>query len=250
MENGRPLAGKKILVTRPKEQSDQLHSMIMGEGGIPLSFPIVKIENSFDSLSITEDLLHYDWIIFTSKNGVDYFLNGIRNRCFSIIDQKVAAVGEKTREALHDWGIFDVIAPAKFDAITLAELLKKYVQKDERLLFPKGSLAPSYIKDELKGWAEVEELTVYETKLNEDVDWSLIEEADSCFFLSPSAVTFMMNHPMMDEKNQILNKPVFCIGPTTKKAALELGFEKVFMPERYTAEDLVKTAASYFQGGN
>ncbi len=59
----------------------------------------------------------------------------------------------------------------------------------------------------------------------------------------------MMNHPMND-KNQILDKPVFCIGPTTKKAAMELGFEKVFMPERYTAEDLVKTAASYFQGGN
>ncbi|MDR7073672.1 uroporphyrinogen-III synthase [Fictibacillus barbaricus] len=249
MENRRALAGKKILVTRPKEQSDQLHSMIMGEGGIPLSFPIVKIENAFNSLSISDDLLHCDWIIFTSKNGVDYFFNGMRNSGFSIIDQKVAAVGEKTREALHDWGISNVIVPAKFDAMTLVELLKKHVKKEDRLLFPKGSLAPSYIKDELMGWAEVKELIVYETKSNEDVDWSLIEEADSFFFLSPSAVTFMMSHPLND-KNHILDKPVFCIGPTTKKAALELGFYKVFMPERYTAEDLVKTAASYFQGGN
>ncbi|WNB93254.1 uroporphyrinogen-III synthase [Bacillus sp. NEB1478] len=249
MEKERPLAGKKILVTRPKEQSDQLFSMIMDEGGIPLSFPIIKIEDAFQTKTLTEELLHYDWIIFTSKNGVDYFFNRIRNAGFSITDQKVAAVGEKTSEALQQWGIFEVLVPPKFDAITLVELLKQHVNKGDRLLFSKGSLAPSYIKEELTGWAEVDELIVYETKPNEDVDWSLIENADSLFFLSPSAVSFMMKHPKIN-KNKILAVPVFCIGPTTKKAALELGFEKVLMPERFTAEDLVKTASAYFQGGN
>jgi uroporphyrinogen-III synthase len=249
MVNERPLTGKKILVTRPKELSNSLLSKIKEEGGIPLFFPIVAIEGSDQSESLlTLDLSRFQWLVFTSKNGVDFFFKFIQRAGLTLSEPKIAAVGEKTRDALYDWGITDILVPSKFEAAALVELLKKYIKKGDNVLFPKGNLAPSYIMDELKDLAYVEEVIVYETKPNKGLDWDLVEKADCYFFLSPSAVHFMMNHTYITI-DQIESIPVFCIGPSTMNAAIEHGFKNVFMPDRYTAEDLIERAVTYFQGG-
>jgi uroporphyrinogen-III synthase len=247
-----PLAGKNILVTRPKEQTNYLFNLIKDVGGIPLAFPVVTIKGS-DKISddnLLEHLSRFEWIIFTSKNGVDHFFRLIENIETSLERHKFAAVGEKTAQALHEWGIDSILVPHRYDAAALSELLKQHVKRGEKVLFPKGSLAPSYIKEQLKDIAAVEELVVYETKPTEDLDWSLVQKADCFFFLSPSAVSFMTKHCEKNQNSRIMKTPAFCIGPTTKKAALEKGFQHIFMPERYTAEDMVKLAAAYFQGGS
>jgi uroporphyrinogen-III synthase len=247
-----PLAGKTVLVTRPKEQADSLLSLIKEEGGIPLPFPVVTItgtDKELDEFSIPH-ISRFKWIIFTSKNGVDHFFRIIKDQELSFDHYKFAAVGEKTAQALHEQGIHSILVPKRYDAEALVELLKKEVKVGEKVLFPKGSLAPSFILDQLKDKAEVEELVVYETKPAKDVDWGLVLKADCFFFLSPSAVSFMTANYEKKQNSRILKTPAFCIGPTTKQAALEIGFEHVFMPERYTAEDMVKLAANYFQGGS
>ncbi|MCM3717026.1 uroporphyrinogen-III synthase [Fictibacillus phosphorivorans] len=244
-----PLAGKSVLVTRPKEQADSLLSQIKEQGGIPLSFPVVKITGVDPDFS-KHHLSRYRWIVFTSKNGVDHFFRILNDREWSFEHHKIAAVGEKTARALKEWGIQSVLVPERYDAVALVECLKKEISVGEKVLFPKGSLAPSYIKDGLKDIAEVEEMVVYETKAAEDLDWSLVLKADCFFFLSPSAVSFMIAYFEKKNKSRILETPAFCIGPTTKQAALEKGFHHVSMPERYTAEDMVKLAAHYYQGGS
>jgi uroporphyrinogen-III synthase len=247
-----PLAGKTVLVTRPKEQADSLIALIKEEGGIPLPFPVVTItgtDKARDEFTINH-ISRFKWIIFTSKNGVDHFFRIIKDYKLSFDHQKFAAVGEKTAQALHERGIHSILVPKRYDAVALVELLKKEVSVGEKVLFPKGNLAPSYIKDQLKDKAEVEELVVYETKPAEDVDWGIVLKADCFFFLSPSAVSFMTAYYEKKQNSRILKTPAFCIGPTTNQAALEKGFQHVFMPERYTAEDMVKLAAIYFQGGS
>jgi uroporphyrinogen-III synthase len=247
-----PLAGKTVLVSRPKEQADSLLSLIKDQGGIPLPFPVVTITGTDKTLNEypIQYLSRFKWIIFTSKNGVDHFFRIIKDKELSFEHHKFAAVGEKTAQAMQERGIHSILVPKRYDAEALAELLKKEVKDGEKVLFPKGSLAPSYIKDQLKDIADVEELVVYETKPAEDLDWGLVLKADCCFFLSPSAVSFMTAYYEKKENSRILKTPAFCIGPTTKKAAVEKGFQHVFMPERYTAEDMVKLAAIYFQGGS
>ncbi|WP_226535316.1 uroporphyrinogen-III synthase [Fictibacillus halophilus] len=247
-----PLAGKTVLVTRPKEQANSLLTLIKEEGGIPLPFPVVTITGTVKEL--VEFSIHpisrFKWIIFTSKNGVDHFFSIIQGNELSFDRHKFAAVGEKTAQAMKERGIQSILVPKRYDAEALVELLKKEINVGEKVLFPKGSLAPSYIKEQLKDQAEVEELVVYETKPAEDLDWDIVLKTDCFFFLSPSAVSFMTAYFEKKQKSRILKTPAFCIGPTTKQAALEKGFQHVFMPERYTAEDMVKLAANYFQGGS
>jgi uroporphyrinogen-III synthase len=244
-----PLAGKTILVTRPKEQSSSLFSLIKNEGGIPLPFPVVTITGT-SRIKPIKEFSQFDWIIFTSKNGVDYFFQMFKEEIMKPGNHKFAAVGEKTAQALISWGIDSVLIPDRFDAAALTELLRDQVKSGDKVLFPKGNLAPSYIKEELEGIADVEELVVYETKPSENLDWSVVHKADCFFYLSPSAVYFMTKHYESSQNSRIMNTPAFCIGPTTKKAAIEKGFQHVFMPERFTAEDMVKRAVSYFQGGS
>jgi uroporphyrinogen-III synthase len=247
-----PLAGKTVLVTRPKEQADSLLSLIKDEGAIPLPFPIVHITGTHKPIDCDtlQHLSSFKWIIFTSKNGIDYFFRMIKGIDLSFDHHNFAAVGEKTAKAMQEYGIDSILVPGRYDAEALVELLKKEVKEGEKVLFPKGNLAPSYIKDQLKDKADVEELIVYETKPAENPEWNLVLKADCYFFLSPSAVSFMIANYEKNENSRILKTPAFCIGPTTKQTALEKGFQHVFMPERYTAEDMVKLAAIYFQGGS
>ncbi|GGB49026.1 uroporphyrinogen-III synthase [Fictibacillus barbaricus] len=247
----RSLEGKTILVTRPKEQAEPLITRIKERGGIPLSFPVVSIKGAKNVLKekILDDLSSFHWIIFTSKNGVDYFFQLINDLDVSLQNHKFAAVGEKTADTLRRYGVTSILVPGRFDASDLAEVLKKQVLKDERILFPKGNLAPSYLKESLADIAHVEELIVYETTSAVDLDWSLPEKADCFFFLSPSAVSFMMKQDAIKHNSTIYKTPVFCIGPTTKASAEKSGFLHVFMPNNFTAEDMVNCAISYFQGG-
>ncbi|MQR95392.1 uroporphyrinogen-III synthase [Fictibacillus phosphorivorans] len=244
-----PLAGKRILVTRPKEQAVPLISLIQECGGLPLSFPIVSIKGVKDeeAQSLLSDLPSYQWIIFTSKNGVDHFFQLISDCNLTLGNVKFAAVGEKTAESLRKKGITSILVPDQYHAESLVKTLKKHVLSHEKILFPKGNLAPSFIKEELKETAWVEELVVYKTESEDHLDWSLVHQADCLFFMSPSAVTFMSRGLQTEE---VYKKPVICVGPTTKKAAEECGYHHVLMPKQFTAEDMVNCAISYFQGGS
>jgi uroporphyrinogen-III synthase len=246
-----PLSGKTILVTRPKEQAERLLALIKEQGGIPLSFPVVEIKPAQNEAGkyVQDHLSHFDWVIFTSRNGVDHFFQLIRDSGLSAKNKKFAAVGEKTAAALERYGVTTILIPARYDAADLAETLKKHVSADEKILFPKGNLAPSFLKEELKCRAYVKELIVYETVPSENLDWSLTEKADCIFFMSPSAVSFLMRGFSDSQINKPIEIPVFCIGPTTKAAAIENGFEYVHVPSIFTADDMVKSAISYFQGG-
>lgn len=249
--SGGPLAGKKILVTRPKSQAHSLVKLIEENGGTPLSFPIVSINAMKNEAAVAtlSQLSTFQWIVFTSKNAVDYFYRLINELGISLGVHKFAAVGEKTAEALRHYGVTTIHVPNRYDARDLAETLKKRVSENDKILFPKGNLAPSFLKEELKSIAVVEEMIVYKTEPEHNLDWSLISRTDCFFFMSPSAVSFMMEGISDYQNNTIYDKPIICVGPTTKTAAEKYGFKHVHMPSIYTAEEMVNCAISYFQGG-
>src|SRR5699024_5253694 len=118
------LQNKHILVTREKDQAKVFANQIKLHGGIPYIVPLLKISCSVDRnhLKIVENIEQYEWIFFTSANGVRFFFNmwekkfGMRN----LGHQKFAVVGRKTNEALQKYGYESTFMPSIYNAETMA----------------------------------------------------------------------------------------------------------------------------------
>ena len=122
----RPLAGLKIVVTRPREQAVQLARRIEQAGGIPLLFPLLDIAAAQDPGILHEQisrLAQFDLAIFISPNAVQYGMAAIRAVDALLPSLKIATVGQGSAKALRELGITEIIAPAeRFDSEGLLAL--------------------------------------------------------------------------------------------------------------------------------
>ncbi len=115
----------------------------------------------------TENLAEADWLVFTSKNGVESFFenfweNGLDMR--SLAEIQVAAIGGKTAESLETFGIYPDLTPHEFNSDALAEALKKVMLGIETVWYLKGGNADSHLKEALEGCCQCKELVVYENR--------------------------------------------------------------------------------------
>ena len=166
------LTNKRILITRPEKQVDNLSKLVLEEGGEPILFStleIVPINNSPLNNSIFNNLNKYDGIIFISKNAVDKtFYSYLKSQ--TLVDKlKVFAIGMSTAKALKEKGIDHVVhAGDKADSETL--LNNKYLSseeiKDKTFLIVRGLGGREYLADSLrKRGAEVDYVEVYERRM-------------------------------------------------------------------------------------
>lgn len=161
------LAGKTVLITRAQHQAKQMSVAVKERSGIPLEIPLLRMEGtSHRRIHHTARQLHsYDWVIFTSKNGVTFFLDGLEKKLPLTI--KIAAVGVKTKLELEKRGYQVHFVPTSFVAEVFAEEFLKELSGNERILFPKGNLARDVIPVKLRGiGVSLDELIVYGTKVN------------------------------------------------------------------------------------
>ncbi|QPA30255.1 uroporphyrinogen-III synthase [Thermaerobacillus caldiproteolyticus] len=248
-----PLRGKTVLVTRGKEQAQAFSDKLRQVGAIPIEIPLISFSASEHNEQIGQcirELYRYDWLIFTSANGVRFFFPLIKP---GMKLPKVAVVGKKTATALEKHGIQPDIVPDEFVAEGLVEALKPIIQPNERILLVKGNLARPTLKEALiRIGATVTDLVVYETKINESGKEQLIDllqkrAIDVITFTSSSTVQSFMR--MLDEVDWVplLEQCVIaCIGPVTKQAAEKAGLRVHICPERYTIDDMIKEMGTYF----
>jgi uroporphyrinogen-III synthase len=122
----KPLAGLKILVTRPRDQSVMLAQRIEQEGGIPLLFPLLEITPVEDTKTLHQQvtrLAQFNLAVFISPNAVKYGMTAIRAASGLPQGLRVATVGQGSAKALRDLGIVNVIAPSEcFDSEGLLAL--------------------------------------------------------------------------------------------------------------------------------
>ncbi len=169
-----PLFGQRILVTRPKGQSEEMIRTLEQLGAVPYVLPILEIQEVKDTHHLDQawDEIRNDewnWIVFSSANGVHFFMKRLEKMNRDVRDLggvRIAAVGPKTAQALSEYHLrADLVPDANYSAKQLARIMADEA-RNQRVLLIKGLQGRSTLFDELSPLADVRELVVYEQQIN------------------------------------------------------------------------------------
>jgi len=248
--DNRPLFGKRVLVTRVRQHASALSKLLSEHGAEPVEMPVIAIGEMPDYGELDQAILslsRYDWVIFTSVNGVESFLSrlgehGMDARAFA--DVKICAIGPATAAGLERYGLKLDYTPPKYTTDAIAAGLKDKNIRGKRVLLPRSEIAPPDLVDKLTGLgAEVEQVSAYTIiPATEDISPGkqlLLEgKIDIVTFTSSSTVRNLVS--LLGEDWHVLNKTtVACIGPVTVATAAELGLRVDIEAREHTIPGLV-----------
>lgn len=249
----RPLMGKRIVVTRAREQASDLVKRLSELGASCLECPTIEVVPPEDWSPLDtaiENLSAYDWIIFTSVNGVKFFFNRLFEKgkdVRALGHFRTASIGPATAEQLLTFGLKSDIIPKSYRAESVVEAFQNEDVKGKQILLPRAKEARPVLPVELrKMGAEVDEVTVYYTREVRDNAESLLAEikagqVDIVTFTSSSTVrNFRALLPEKDDDMKTLMQDVTIasIGPITADTATELGFDVRIVAESFTIPGL------------
>ncbi|MBM7644733.1 uroporphyrinogen-III synthase [Scopulibacillus daqui] len=255
----KPLAGKRVLITRAQEQARPMIKAIEKNGGEPVVIPVLAFRPAPLSIHEQERLIDAlkktDWIVFTSANSIKYFFYFAGHAKHLLEHIKIAVVGKKTEEVLKDYGFSPELVPETYTAEALAQNLIKHENPHQSVLLPLGQLAKPILKETLKeAGFNIKDVVVYHTVKNEASRPALINsmiqnQLDVITFTSPSSIHFFIELlSPHDWKTFINHKVVACIGKVTADAALSKGIRVQAVPKDFTAQSLVAAIAEYYLG--
>lgn len=245
------LAGIKILITRPGTENEPLSKRLRELGAHTIELPTIKIlppENTESLDRAIGNLSEYDWLVFTSVRGVEFFSErmaaaGKLANGFSGV--KVAAVGPATAGALERLGRKPDYVPSEF----LSEQISIGIGdvNGKRFLLPRAEIASKALPEALRNrGAIVDEVVAYRTVIPDGLSQErcrsiLKEGVDVAAFTSPSTVRNLARIVGSSGLEAILNGvKVACIGPVTAEAARELGIHVDIVAPNHTIDDLVE----------
>lgn len=256
-----PLTGKQIMVTRAKSQVQELVDKIEHLGGEAYAFPLLKMIPPADNTRLDEaiaELSSYEWVIFTSVNGVRFFLDRMQQLEVGLqaFAGRIAAVGPKTAQALTSHGLEVAVIPSDYVAEGLLASLHEQLRPGQRVLLPRADIARKALPAELqeRGLA-VTEVDVYHTV----IDASLAPEAakelqqgriDVILFTSSSTVThFIQAMSPYATPGWLDQVRIACIGPITADTARQNGLVVDVVASEYTVDGLLEALLENL-GGN
>jgi uroporphyrinogen III methyltransferase/synthase len=262
-----PLTGKTVVITRAASQALDFSAALEHYGASVVICPTIEISDpdSYDRLDeAIEHLYGYDWIIFTSVNGVDFFLRRLLSRGKTVdeLDEvKTCAIGEATAERLRDARIHVDVVPNEFKAEGVFKALRDFIGGGERLqglniLLPRAAVARDYLPNALEeAGARVDVVPAYSTVLPENVDRgrlsaTLAGSADCIAFTSSSTVRNLgLLFDTNDLSNILRGLTIACIGDITATTAAEYGLKVNIQPKEFTIPALAKAIAEYYSKG-
>jgi len=247
----KPLFGKNIVVTRDERGNAELAEKIASHGGNPIEFATIKIKpltNTSRFLKVIAKLAEFDWIIFTSSNGVEIVFDCLRSlgkdaRVFG--SAKIGAIGGETADTLNKFGIKADFVPSVFTSRELGKQLVGFANLHGRkVLLLRSQLA----SDELVSWlektgAKVENVPIYRiVTAKGKCDW-LIEKitagaVDWLIFASSSSVRAFFEQIQADTVNSSRAK-VASIGPVTSEQLRSLGIRVDVEASEHTIDGLL-----------
>ena len=255
----RPLMGRSIVVTRAREQASELVKRLSDLGAECLECPTIKVAPPDDLKPLDmaiENLSTYDWLIFTSVNGVNFFFNRLfaKNKDVRALSNvHTAVIGPATAKRLFDFGLQSDIVPESYRA---ESIIKAFAGKDingKKILLPRAKEARPILPSELaRMGAVVDEVTAYCTRAvqdNADLILTRLREKtiDLITFTSSSTVqNFHSLLPPGDPKNLMRGVIVASIGPITADTALNLGFDVHIVAESFTIPGLCQAIKQYY----
>ena len=259
-----PLAGRTVVVTRALAQADEFISELEKYGARVIVCPTIEIQEleSYERLDeAIEHLYGYDWLIFTSVNGVDHFfrrLEATGRNAHELDDLKVCAIGDATADKLRNLQVHVDVVPEEFKAEGVFAALSRFVGGEAALLginvlIPRASVARDYLPKALeKAGARVDVVPAYRTSLPENLDRGRITAmlsggADCIAFTSSSTVRNLAQLFDTDDLSQALTGvAIACIGDITATTAAEHGLQVTIQPLQFTIPALARAIAGHF----
>lgn len=238
------LFGKKVLLTGTLPMVHKLEDVLRPTGAEPISFSLIYTKPLLEELEeeIICSMNQYSWVVFTSGNGVDIFLDYLKKKRIDIrilTHLKIAVIGEGTKEALEKRGLFCDMMPSKFSSEDLAKEWIPMLGKQDRVLLLRAKEASQVLVKGLeKENITYRDIPLYETRFDlrkrEELN-RVIEDIDYIVFASASAVNAFA--AMTDDVTKIENK-IISIGPVTSKTITAMGMQVSESAVSYTAEGI------------
>ncbi len=258
----RPLFGKKIVVTRTREQASNLLEALNEYGANCLECPTISIEKmeSYEPFyNELERLNEYHWIVFSSHNAVDYFFAQLYERGMDARNLKgvsIAAIGTSTAERLKRHGLVADLVPESFTNEGLADSLLDQGMEGRNILIPRAEKARELLPETLRGaGAQVTIVPIYTNKppagRKEELRQLLSDGGvDMITFTSSSTVRNFL--AMLEAENEkefkklLENVTIAVIGPITAKTVLDNGLTVDIQPEEYTISSMVDAIVNHY----
>jgi uroporphyrinogen-III synthase len=245
-----PLAGKRVVITRPEAQTSQLITLLREAGAIPIIFPTITIVpiTANDALDLALSKLHaYDWVIFTSANSVRVIVERMAalglpqahlNRC------QVAVIGPATAAALADQGVHVDLQPHEYVAEAIFEALAaRGPLAGRKFLLLRADIARAALREQLAArGAIVEEIPVYRTVCGRADPAAYAElrgGVDVLTFTSSSTVRYFFEMLGGEALTIASHALVACIGPITAQTARGFGLRVDLVANEYTVPGLL-----------
>lgn len=236
---------KRILVTRPRAQADSLVEGLRAAGFEPIYFPVIEIRSIEDNSELDqalEQINKYDWVVFTSVNGVKAVFDRSEN---SLSLPRVAAIGPKTAEALKARGVIPDFIPEEYVAEAILPGLGDL--RGRQVLLPRAEIARKALPEAIiRAGGTAHEIAVYKTlALQPDAEdlAALKAGVDVITLTSPSTVQNFVAIAKQNGFNplNLPNNPLFaCIGPITELTAREEGLSNLVVAKEYTTDGLIQ----------
>lgn len=248
----KPLFGRRVMITRARSQAGELARMVEELGGEAYEFPVIRLAPPSDWGTV-DDVLHkieiFDWIVFTSVNGVEFFFERMRETGVDVrrIHGKIAAVGTATGEALRARGLVPDLLPRQFVGEALFETLEPFLGRGEKILLPRADIARKSLPEALRRiGCEVTEVDVYRNlPVSEHAEEAIRILKNGGIhiiaFTSSSTVRNFMKIVEGEDLDSLLEGvTVASMGPITTETAVKLGLKVDVTAETHTIAGLVE----------
>lgn len=255
--DNRPLYGKRVLVTRARQQASTLSRLLSGLGALPVELPAIDIQPVKNNRELDRAITKigdYNWLLFTSTNGVDAFFNRLHNLKLdarSLKNNKIGAIGPATARSLETQGIIPDYLPEVYTSRGILDGLRNREIAGERFLLPRADIADKELTEGLRLMgAEVDEVTTYRTlpateAIARAKKMLKSGEIDVITFTSSSTVTNLVA-AFRGEKPEIDGARIACIGSKTAETVAKAGLKVDIIAREATIPGLVAAIEEYF----
>jgi uroporphyrinogen III methyltransferase / synthase len=243
-----PLFGKQIVVTRAHDQAGDFSARLRSLGADAIELPVISIQPPEDPAPLDRAIGHlalYDWLIFTSVNGVQFFMDRLdrSDQDLRSLKARICAIGPATRQAIEDLHLKVDLMPRVYVAESVVEAFQSEQLEGKRVLLPRAAVARDLIPTELeKLGAHVDVVEAYRNVVPDDAAaraheiFAAARKPDWITFTSSSTVT---NFVAIAGRQALQGIRIASIGPVTSKIVREKGLEVDVEAKHFTVDGLV-----------
>ncbi len=254
-----PLLGRRVLITRTRNQAGLLSQHLSELGALPVEIPTIEVQPPQDSSDLDSacgELSGFDWVVFTSSNAVHAVFERLQETgrdTRALHGVRVAAIGPATADVLAGFGLAADLVPRTATSTGLANALVDRGVNGSRVLLPRADIATRELPEMLAAQgADISEVIAYQTAIpaeSKDKGREAIRAGvDVATFTSSSTVRNLLR--LLDEDHKSLaGVKIACIGPTTASTAGRLGLKVDIVAKNPTIRGLTAALVEHFASG-